>query len=116
MYQEITIQIGIGQSEQKLCIDDLTPGFFAYLTSHTLLSRLVHIAESSREIQRPLGWLFGTSTYEQLITFIDDNSYGRGAGVKVIHKTALQAVIRLLIVLFKLSATLGTVMKGFKWV
>ena len=116
MYQEITIQIGIGQSEQKLCIDDLTPGFFAYLTSHTLLSRLIHITKATRKVQCTLGWLFGTSTYEQLITFIDDNSYGRGAGVKVIHKTALQTVIRLLIVLFELSATLGTEMKGLKWV
>jgi hypothetical protein len=116
VHKESTIEIGVGECEEKLSADDLATCLLTHLARYTLLGGFVHVAESTRKIQCILGGFLGTTADKQFVPFIDNHGYGRGTRIKVIDKAALATLVALLIMFLKGSPTLGTIVKGMKGV
>ena len=106
------IHIDIGRGEEVLDVFDIEPCLFLYLTTHTLLYGLIHVAETARQVEGSLGGFLGTSDNQQLIVVVDDECCRSRAGIGVVSETTVPALLALEVVHLKVrTATNGTVLE-----
>jgi hypothetical protein len=111
MHQESAIEVGVGQREKELRVCDGTARLLQHFTCYALFDGLVHITETTRQIECTLGWLLGTTTYQQLIPIVDDDSNGCRRGVEIVDKATVSAAVSLFVVTDKCTSTLRTVVE-----
>ncbi len=95
---EAGVFIEVGEGKEVVGADDRESCLLAHFAGHAFFARLLHVDESSRQVECSLGRAFATSAHEQFTSFVEDESHGGRAGIEVVGESAVGAMLGLGIV------------------
>ncbi len=98
MLFETRIYINIRNGEKVLQPAHLQARLLLHLAAHRIFGRLKQIGKPARQIQRPFGRLLPPTRHQNLVPIVFDHRHHGGKRIKIIHKPALQAFFRFLVV------------------
>lgn len=66
----IAIAVEVGDAEQVVGTGDMQAGLFKHFTDDAFFTRLIHIGETTRKVERALRRLFLATDYQQLVMLV----------------------------------------------